>query len=102
MGGHLADRAEGGVRGRADEGVGDERAERASCLEGMTGTQEKTSAKCTSDLARLSTQLCNEERAAEWGGREKGVARADHVHVGGRSGGRGKKDSQQSSGHGAA
>ena len=50
VGGHLADRAEGGVRGRADEGVGDERAERASCLEGMTGTQEKTSAKGTRNL----------------------------------------------------
>ena len=49
---HLADVAEGSVRGGADERVDDERADGARALEGLARPEEETRAERARDLSR--------------------------------------------------
>ena len=91
--GHLTHRAERCIRGRTDEGIGNESTERSSCAERKTRTQEKTGAEGTRDLTELSTRLCNTRNAGDG----EGITGVWRPLWGCRTG-----DSQQSSGHGAA
>ena len=85
MRGHLADGAEGGVGGGADERVCDEGADGARAREGFAGPKEKTCTERSGDLCGGVSAV----RAMRLGPQGDGA----HIASG---------DVRQSSGHGAA
>ena len=74
VGRHLSHGAQGRVGGGADEGVRDERAQRASELERVAGAQEETRPERTGDLCNVYPGMSTWPARGKGGRREASLA----------------------------